>query len=116
HAVHGSGDVEAAVAVGDRGGLGEQQSTGSGEGSSVGVVAYASFADPDCGGAVVGQQHHGLVGDGGAGAEHDDAQGGGGEVDGAGVVGGGDRVGVAVDEAAFQVEEGESVPGAGEVG
>lgn len=116
HGVHLAGHAQSGAGVGHEVGLDLQQAGGAGQGAAVGVVAHAVFADPDGGGAAFGEQHHGLLGDVGAGAEEQCAEGGGGDVDGSAFVGGGDGVVVAVDDAVFQVEERQAVLGAEELG
>lgn len=73
------------------------------------------FSDPGNRGSALPEDAHRLVGDAGAGAEQESSDGGGGDVCGAVGILGGDRVGVAVDGAAFQVDEGDAFRGAGEM-
>ena len=72
------------------------------------------FADPDDPGAAVCQDAHRLVGDAGAGAEQQCADGGRRDVGDAVGVLGGDGVVFAVQGAAFEVDEGEAVAHPGE--
>src|SRR6185295_391709 len=116
HRVHGAGHGQPPAAVGDCGGLGDEQPAGGGQGTSVGVVAHTTLADPHGGGAVVGEQHDGLVGDAGAWSEQEHTYRGGRDVYDAAIVGGGDRVAVAVDDAAFEIDKADAVFGPVEVG
>jgi hypothetical protein len=113
--VHLACHGQAAAGIGPLSGLGFHEGGGAAEGAAGGVVAHAVFPDPaDCR-AGLSQHAHGLVGDAGAGAEEEGADGRGGDVGGALGVLGGDGVGVAVDGAAFEVDEGEALVGAGEL-
>jgi hypothetical protein len=115
HGVHLAGHAQPRALVGHERGLSLQQRRGAGEGPFVGVVAHAVFADPNGGGAALGDQHHGLLADGGAGSEQDGSQYCGGDVSGAACVAGGDGVGVAVDDTVLEVDEAEPVLGSDEL-
>lgn len=110
--VHRSCHGEAAAGVGPLAGLGFHEGGGAAEGTAGGVVAHALFPDPADRGAGLAEHTHGLVGDACAWAEKKGADGRRRNVGGAFRVLGGDRVGVTMDRAAFQVDEGEAFVGA----
>jgi hypothetical protein len=114
HPVHRASHVQAGSAVRPFDRLRFGECGRAGEGSAPRVEAHAAFADPDHTGAAVTQHAHGLVGDAGAGTEQQRPDGRRGNVGDAVGVFGGNRVVLAVQCAAFEVDEGDPVSHAGE--
>lgn len=114
HAVHLARDFQAGAPVGPFCGLRFHEGRGAIEGSTTGIEAHAMLTHPDDSRPAVPEDAHRLVGDPGAGTQQQGSDGGGGDMDNAVGVLSGDGVVLAVQGAAFEVDEGDSITHASE--
>src|SRR5690606_37331105 len=80
------------------------------------VVADAMLTDPDSGCSVVGEQHHGLLGDRGSWAKHQDTERGGRDMDNTLLIHGCDRMSVTVYLTVLEIHEADAILDPGEIG
>jgi hypothetical protein len=109
HPVHLTSHIKARTAVGPLGGLRLDQGRRAVERSSAGVEAHALLAHPHHAGPAVTEQAHRLMGDAGTGAEQQRPDRRGRDVGRAVGVLGRDGVVFPVQDATFQVDEGDTV-------
>jgi hypothetical protein len=111
--VHSPDDVHADFGIGVKFGLAEEAVGAVGAAGVVCIEADAVLAGPTDEAVVVGELFHGSVGDGGSGAEEDEAELTDGDGNDALLVLEGERFGVFVEAAVFEVEV---APSVGELG